>query len=244
MTEAKSPKNNSGIAFPVIRTEHWESLEPSTARNHERKRATHQDVDGENENTFKQVKVKVKVPPKPHEPTKEERQFHEAIHYPSRSWCEACVKAKGPDGRHTKQLVDTEHIPVIEFNHAFATYTPGDPNTKISMMIATDSIHGSIFAVVARRTGGQDGCVIQSFQNFFDRLGLVKAELICDQEPRTLDVANAVVRRCQSTNLVVTATPKGSKGSLGRGERATFDNSGTAASISGSLIEIQDRNWA
>ena len=193
------------------------------------------------ETQFEQVKVN--VPPKPHEPTKEERQFHEAIHCPISFCCEVCVKATSPDGRHTKQLVDTKHIPVIEFDHVFATDTLRDPNTKISMMIATDSMHGSNFAVVARRTGGQDDCVIQSFQNFFDRLDLVKAELKCDQEQSTLDVANAVVRRYQSTNLVVTATPKGSKGSLGRGERATFDNSGTAASISGSLIEIQNKNW-
>ena len=89
---------------------------------------------------------------------------------------------------------------------------------KISMMIATGSKHGSI--VVARRKGAQDDNVILSFQNFFDMLGLVKAQLKCDLEPSTLDVANALIRHCQSTNLVVTATPKGSNGSLGRGERA------------------------
>ena len=32
--------------------------------------------------------------------------------------------------------------------------------------------------------------MMQSFQNNIDRLGLVRAELKCDQEPRTLDVAN------------------------------------------------------
>ena len=45
---------------------------------------------------------------------------------------------------------------MVEFGHAFATDTPGGP--KISMMVATDSIHGSIFAVVARGKGGQDYC--------------------------------------------------------------------------------------
>ena len=50
----------------------------------------------------------------------------------------------------------------------------------------------------------------------------------CDQVPSILDVANALVRQCQSTTLVATATPTGSKGSLGRGQCA---NSGTAASI-------------
>ena len=46
------------------------------------------------------------------------------------------------------------------------------------MMVATDSIHGSIFAVVARRQGGQDDYVMQSFQNYVDRLGIVRAALL------------------------------------------------------------------
>ena len=128
------------------------------------------DVHGENQNTFEHVKVK--APPKPNEPTKEEGQSHEATHCPFRAWCEIRVKAKSPDGKHTKQLGDLEHIPVIEFDYAFATDAPGDPNRRISMMVATDSIHGSIFAVVARRKSGQDCYVMQSFQNYIDRLGL------------------------------------------------------------------------
>ena len=72
-------------------------------------------------------------------------------------------------------MLNPQYIPVIEFDCAFATDTSGGP--IISMMVATDSIHGSIFAVVARRKGGQDDHVMQSFQNYIDRLGLVKAEL-------------------------------------------------------------------
>ena len=44
------------------------------------------------------------------------------------------------------------------------------------------------------------------------------AELKCDQEPSTLDVANTLIKRCQSTILMVTATPEGSKGVWGRGQ--------------------------
>ena len=109
---------------------------------------------------------------------------------------------------------------LIEFDYAFATGTPSGP--KISMMVATDSIHGSIFAVVARRKGGQDDYVMLSLHNYIVRLGLVRAGLKCDQEPSTLDVANTLIKRCQSTILMATATPKGSKGSLGRGERANL----------------------
>ena len=95
----------------------------------ERQQGIQQDVHGENQHTLEQVKVK--VPPKPYEPTKEERQSHEATRCPFRDWCEICVKAKSPHGKHTKQLVNAGHIPVIEFDYAFATDIPGDPNRKI-----------------------------------------------------------------------------------------------------------------
>ena len=79
---------------------------------------------------------------------------------------------------------------------------------------------------------------MQSFQNYIDRLSLVKAELKCDQEPSTLDVTNALIKRCQSTNLMVTVTPKGSKGAWRTSE---LDDSGTPSGISRSrLNEIQE----
>ena len=193
-------ESDSGIRFPEVRKEHWERALIQALLDHERLKGIQQDVHGQNQNTPEQIKVK--VPPKPYEPTKEERQSHEATHCPFRAWCEVCVKVKSPDGKHTKQLGNAEHIPVIEFDYEFATDTPGDPHRKISMMVATDSIHGSIFAVVARRKGGQDDHVMQIFQNFFDRLGLVRAKLKCDHEPSTLDVANTLIKRCQSTILM------------------------------------------
>ena len=211
--ERRKFESDSGISFPVMRKDLNQAQQ-----DHERKESTQQDVHGESQNTYEHVKVK--VPPKLYGPTKEERQSHEATHCAFRAWCEVCVKAKSPDGKHTKQLGNAEHIRVIEFDNAFATDKPGCPD--ISTMVATDSIHGSIFAAVARGKGGQEDHVMQSFQNFIDRLGLVKAELKCDLEPSTLDVANTLVKRCQSTILMVTATRKGSKGSLGRGERSNL----------------------
>ena len=149
---------------PVIRKEYWERALSQAQQDHERKQSIQQDVRGENQNTFEHVKVK--IPPKHYEPTKVERQPHEATHCPFRAWCEICVKAKSPDGKHTKQLGNAEHIPVIKFDCAFATDALGDPSRRISMMVATDSIHGSIFAVVARRKGGQ------SFQKLHRSVGI------------------------------------------------------------------------
>ena len=62
--------------------------------------------------------------------------------------------------------------------------------------------------------GGQDDYVMQSFQNYVDRLGFVRAALLMWQ--------TTLIKLCQSTILMVTATPKGPKGSLGRGERANL----------------------
>ena len=61
------------------------------------------------------------------------------------------MKAKSPHGKHAKQLGNPEHILVVEFDYACATDAPGDPNRRSAMMVATDSFHGSIFPVVARR---------------------------------------------------------------------------------------------
>ena len=97
--ERRKFENDSGISFLVIRKEYWERALSQAQQDHERKQSIQQDVHGENQNTFEHVKVK--VPPKPNEPKKEERQSHEATHCPFRAWCEICVKAKSPDGKHT-----------------------------------------------------------------------------------------------------------------------------------------------
>ena len=49
--------------------------------------------------------------------------------------------------------MNPEQLPVIEFDFAFATDTRGGP--RMSMMIATDSIHGSVVVVVAKIKGAR-----------------------------------------------------------------------------------------
>ena len=49
---------------------------------------------------------------------------------------------------------------------------------------------------------------MQSFHYYIDRLGLVKLELKYDQEPSTLDVSTTLIKRCQSTALIVTSDSK------------------------------------
>ena len=84
--ERRQFEHDPGISFPVIRKEYWERALSQAQQDHERQQGIQQDVQGENQHTFEQVKVK--VPPNPYEPTKEERQSHEATHCPFRAWCE------------------------------------------------------------------------------------------------------------------------------------------------------------
>ena len=101
---------------------------------------------------------------------------------------------------------------MIEFDYAFATDTPGGPK---------------IFDDVCDRLNAWiDVCRCGKEKRWPERscdadkiisIGwvLVEAELKCDQEPSTLDVANALIRPCQSTALIVIATPKKLEGAWG-----------------------------
>ena len=71
-----------------------------------------------------------------------------------------------------------------------------------------------------RRKGRGDEYVVQAFMNWISSLGYEKAEIKCDQEPAAVDLRDELVRRCKGTQLVPRASPKGSKGALGRAERA------------------------
>ena len=70
--ERRQFEHDSGIRFLVIRKDHWKRALSQAQQDHVRQQGIQQDVHGENQDTFEQVKVK--VPPKPYEPTKEERQ--------------------------------------------------------------------------------------------------------------------------------------------------------------------------
>ena len=76
----------------MIRKEYQERALNQAQQDHERKESISQDVHGENQSTFEHVKVKVL--PKLYEPTKEERQSHEATHCPFMHGVRSSVKPR------------------------------------------------------------------------------------------------------------------------------------------------------
>jgi hypothetical protein len=70
-----------------------------------------------------------------------------------------------------------------------------------------------------QKKGSSDEYVMQAMLNWIGQLGFAKVEIKCDQEPSTVELMNSLVARRKTSQLVPKASPKGSKGSLGRGER-------------------------
>ena len=90
---------------------------------------------------------------------------------------------------------------------------------------------------MARRRGGQDDYAS------IDR-GLVKAELKCDQDPSTLDVANSFDQTVSIHSSDCDCNAKRLKRELGAWRTSEFDDLGTASGTSRSrLNEIQDTSW-
>ena len=76
-----------------------------------------------------------------------------------------------------------------------------------------------------------------AFLNWINTQGNPKIELKCDQEPSTIELRNKLIKTCESTQLVPMASPKGSKGSLGAGERTHLTLEGRLRSIKHQLEE-------
>ena len=174
--------------------------------------------------------VTKKVASQPYAPSQREKELHEISHVPYRSWCQHCVAGKAADMPHKKQIVHEEHIPVIEFDYNFVGDRSLD-DQKVTMLVAIDSVHSSLTAPIVRKKGSGDEYVMQALLNYVKQLGFAKAELKCDQEPSTVDVMYKLIDRCKNTQLVPSASPKGSKGSLGRGERGHLSVQGQVRTL-------------
>ena len=111
--------------------------------------------------------------------------------------------------KHKRQKLDEDNIPVAEFACKFGTDRLGDPKRRVVIMVEADSVQKSCLASMARRKGAQDEYVVQGMLNCVGRVGLVKAELKCDQEPSTMTIGTApgkpmregsVDRECNTKN--------------------------------------------
>ena len=75
---------------------------------------------------------------------------------------------------------------------------------------------------LARGTGAGDQYVVQGISNNIDTLRQVNAEVTCDEEPWTIEIARVLVSWWKTNVLTESTTPRGSKRRRGRGQRANL----------------------
>ena len=64
-----------------------------------------------------------------------------------------------------------------------------DHKRKVVITVVTEAVNKSCWSLMARRKGAGDEYVVQVMLNHSDTLGMVKAELKCDLEPSTMEIA-------------------------------------------------------
>ena len=116
---------------------------------------------------------------------------------------------------------------MIEFDCTLGTDTePEIPREKVVIMVATGLENNACQSLMAGHAGVRDEYAVQGMLDYIHRFGLVKAELKCDEEPSTMEIARHLGSRCKTTVLTESATPRGSEGSLGQCERADLSVQG------------------
>ena len=110
--------------------------------------------------------VGAKVARKPYTPNAQERELHESTHTPYRNWCTHCVQGLAPDSKHAKTVQPDDAIPTIHFDYADGSGKTSDPESKITLLMAHESLHGSIMATQIRKKGSSDEYVVQAFLNW------------------------------------------------------------------------------
>lgn len=163
--------------------------------------------------------VPVKALRVPEQPSAMERKLREEQHFPTRSWCEACVVGKGQERPH---LRDKEKDKTNQVGKVDIDYTPisreGD-DEEITVLTAGESVYGGIGTFYVRVKGAGDGYPVVALSAWMDRIGEPKLILTSDGEPAIREVREKVCQRRQKVTIP-RETPKESKGSLGRGEGA------------------------
>ena len=155
----------------------------------------------------------MKMPIDPSEPTPEERERHNKTHWPYRSWCSVCRKAKGREDKHEK-ISDEEKklgLPKISMDYAQIEDTidkHGDEETdeqgthKKRLLVGYDRWTRMTFVHLVKCKGLGDEAILQKVTRSVDELGYRKVTLKADGEPALVAVQEAVAKRRVHDTLV------------------------------------------
>ena len=160
--------------------------------------------------------------------SKEEREAHEATHCPYRSWCEACVKARGRNSPHRRQGDDDAGaVPKISLDYFFLSGVDEAASSN-PILVMLDEDTGEKYARAVGVKGlGRDGELDWLVRDLSDELkgwghcGGSAGHIILksDSEPSIVLVCDALARY-HGGKVVPERPPRGESASNGAIEEA------------------------
>ena len=155
----------------------------------------------------------MKMPKDPSEPTLEERERHNKTHWPYRSWCSVCRKAKGREDKHEKISEEEKKLglPKISVDYAQIEDTVDKKDDeeadervthKKRLLVGYDRWTKMTFVHLVKCKGLGDEAIVQKVTRSVDELGYRKVTLKADGEPALVAVQEAVAKRRVHDTLV------------------------------------------
>ena len=119
----------------------------------------------------------------PSAPTPKEKEIHDILHIPHRSWCPICIKARGKEDPHYKKNAGkaVQGKPVVSFDYkSFGQET--DKDDKLTAIIIRD-VTKTIYAHICTAKGASDEWLVNRIVDDIDELGHIEVIMKCDGEP-------------------------------------------------------------
>ena len=155
----------------------------------------------------------------PKEPTKKEREAHEATHLPYQPWCQVCVQAKGKDSPHKKvHHVDEDRLPLVCLDYFFLKTEKDE--TLATCLAAVIPTSGYGFSCVVDTKGAMCPSAMKGFTKFLEEAGVMGDAIFkTDKETTIRDFARYNASRIRKSKTILRCSPKGSHQSNGAVER-------------------------
>ena len=175
--------------------------------------------------------VAARVPrglPMPEEPTPEQRAKHNLTHWPYKSWCEHCVRARRPNSHHRyNPSASSRTLPVCVADYCFLRDARDEDLTTV--FVAKIYPSRNLFAAVVSEKGIGDELATKQFADFLRENGVSHLVYKSDQErsiktfiDETLKIAG--IAATEDDEAFQCAVPEysavGESASNGRAERA------------------------
>ena len=104
----------------------------------------------------------------PRRPSEKEVEKHRRHHVPYRNWCEICVKAKGRDWDHRREVGKERGLSEYSFDYCF----PGDEfGYNLTVLVGRERVTRASFATAVPTKGSTRRFTIEKIMEFVEEMG-------------------------------------------------------------------------